>query len=59
MQVFEQNFYNPKAYNFMPFENVWDKDARDQVCGFFKPYCWGLQGEIKVKGDKDGNSNIV
>ena len=21
MQVFEQNFYNPKAYNFMPFEN--------------------------------------
>ena len=60
MQVFEQNFYNPKAYNFMPFENVWDKDARDQVCGFFKPYCWGLQGEIKgVKGiDKDGNSNI-
>ena len=60
MQVFEQNFYNPKAYNFMPFENVWDKDARDQVCGFFKPYCWGLQGEIKgVKGvDKNGNSNI-
>lgn len=61
MQVFEQNFYNPKAYNFMPFENVWDKDSRDQVCGFFKPYCWGLQGEIKgVKGvDKDGNSNIA
>lgn len=60
MQVFEQNFYNPKAYNFMPFENVWDKDARDQVCGFFKPYCWGLQGEIKgVRGvDKNGNSNI-
>ena len=60
MQTFEQNFYNPKTYNFMPFENVWDKDCRDQVCGFFKPYCWGLQGEIRgVKGvDKDGNSNI-
>jgi hypothetical protein len=61
MQTFEQNFYNPKTYNFMPFENVWDKDCRDQVCGFFKPYCWGLQGEIDgTQGvDKDGNSNIL
>lgn len=61
MQTFEQNFYNPKTYNFMPFENVWDKDCRDQVCGFFKPYCWGLQGEIDgIKGvDEDGNSNIL
>ena len=23
MQVFEQNFYDVKAFNFMPFENVW------------------------------------
>ena len=61
MQVFEENFYNPKAYNFMPFENVWDKDARNEICGFFKPYCWALQGEINgVRGvDKDGNSNIL
>lgn len=61
MQVFEQNFYNPKTYNFMPFENVWDKDARNEVCGFFKPYCYGLQGEINgIKGvDEDGNSNIL
>ena len=61
MQVFEQNFYNPKAYNFLPMENVWDKDARNEVCGFFKPYCWALQGEINgVKGvDKWGNSNIL
>lgn len=60
MQIFEQNFYNPKTYNFMPFENVWDKDCRNEVCGFFKPYCWGLQGEINgAKGvDKYGNSNI-
>ena len=61
MQVFEQNFYNPKAYNFIPFENVWDKDARGEVCGFFKPYCWALQGEINgVFGvDEWGNSNIL
>ena len=61
MQVFEQNFYDVKGFNFMPFENVWDRDCRNETCGFFKPYCWGLQGEIDgVKGvDKDGNSNII
>ena len=61
MQVFEQNFYDVKGFNFMPFENVWDRDCRNETCGFFKPYCWGLQGEIDgVKGvDKDGNSNIA
>ena len=60
MQVFEQNFYNPLAFHFMPFENVWDRDARSEVCGFFKPYCWGLEGLYQgVPGmDKDGNSNL-
>lgn len=60
MQVFEINFYNPKRYNFMPFENVFDKDSRDEVCGFFKSYAWGLQGEINgIFGvDKDGNSDL-
>lgn len=60
MQIFERNFYAPKAFNFMPFENVWDKDSRDEVCGYFKPYCWGLQGEINgCKAlDENGNSDI-
>lgn len=60
MQIFEQNFYNPRAFNFMAFENVWDNDARNEVCGFFKSYAWGLEGEIDgVKGfDEDGNSNL-
>ena len=60
MQIFEQNFYNPRAFGFMAFENVWDNDARNEVCGFFKSYAWGLEGEIDgVKGfDKDGNSNL-
>lgn len=60
MQIFEQNFYNPRAFNFMPFENVWDNDARNEICGFFKSYAWGLEGEIDgVKGfDEDGNSNL-
>lgn len=60
MQIFEQNFYNPRAFKFMAFENVWDNDARNEVCGFFKSYAWGLEGEIDgVKGfDEDGNSNL-
>lgn len=60
MQIFEQNFYNPRAFGFMAFENVFDNDARNEVCGFFKSYAWGLEGEIDgVRGfDEDGNSNL-
>lgn len=65
--VFEQNFYDPKARKFMHFENVWDKDSRHEVCGYFKPYCWGLEGyKVGKDGeianltslDDDGNSDI-
>lgn len=60
MQIFEQNFYNPRAFRFMAFENVFDNNARNEVCGFFKSYAWGLEGEIDgVKGfDENGNSNL-
>lgn len=60
MQIFEQNFYNPRAFRFMAFENVFDNDARNEVCGFFKSYAWGLEGEIDgIKGfDENGNSNL-
>ena len=59
-QVFEHNFYSPIGFGFMPFENVWDDDSRNEVCGYFKPYCWGLQGELNGKKamDNDGNSDI-
>ena len=60
MQVFEENFYAPCEFNFMAFENVWDKDSRNEICGFFKSYAWGLEGSIDgVKAiDEYGNSNI-
>lgn len=60
MQVFEQNFYSPKSFGFMPFENVWDKDSRNEICGYFKSYAWGLQGEIdgRYAMDQDGNSDL-
>ncbi len=60
MQVFEQNFYSPRSFGFMPFENIWDKDCRGEICGYFKPYCWGLQGQIgnRYAMDSDGNSDL-
>lgn len=60
MQVFEQNFYSPKSFGFMPFENVWDKDSRNEICGYFKSYAWGLQGQIgdRFAMDADGNSDL-
>ena len=60
MQTFERNFYSPKRFHCMPFENVWDKDSRNEICGYFKPYCWGLQGELDgvPAMDEDGNSNM-
>lgn len=60
MQVFEQNFYSPKSYGFMPFENVWDKDSRNELCGYFKSYAWGLQGQIENQYamDENGNSDL-
>ena len=59
-EVFEGNFYNPGGYNFMPFENVWDKDSRDTVCGYFKPYIESLQGFTNdgvAALDADGNTD--
>ena len=60
MQTFAINFYDPRSRNFMPFVNVWDKDSRQELCGYFKAYCWGLQGEIDGKKamDENGNSDI-
>ncbi len=60
MQIFEENFYSPKSSGFMPFENVWDKDCRNEICGYFKSYAWGLQGQIgdMYAMDSDGNSNL-
>ena len=60
MQVFASNFYDVYGFHFMPFENVWDKDSRHETCGYFKPYAWGLQGQIgdQYAMDEDGNSNL-
>lgn len=58
-EVFEANFRNPKRWRFMPFENVWDSASRNMVCGFYKPYWWGLEGVLptgEYAMDVDGNT---
>lgn len=60
MLSFISYYHNPHMYDFMPFENVWDFNKRHEVCGFYLPYWWGLEG-VDENGnlamDVDGNSN--
>ncbi len=49
---FSNIYYNPVRYKMMPFENVWDDNARNTVCGFFHPQILNMEPYI----DKDGNS---
>jgi hypothetical protein len=51
-QPFSNVFFNPGRYKMMPFENVWDNNARFSVCGFFHPQVWNMEPYM----DEDGNS---
>jgi len=47
-------FDNPKGYNILPVNNIWDKNLEGTQCGFFMPEYMNLEGFY----DKDGNSDI-
>lgn len=49
---FENIFYDPKPYNIMPVENIWDEGAIGTSCSFFFPSYRNKVGYM----DKDGNS---
>ena len=49
---FSRAFYNPAKNDMMPFENVWDVNARENVCGFFFPQIWFYEPYV----DSYGNS---
>lgn len=51
---YADTFYNPIAYGFMPFVNIWDKNAENTVCGYFHPVQLNMEGFY----DKQGNSDI-
>lgn len=47
-------FERPEAFELMPFINIWDENAENQVCGFFHPVNWNMEGYY----DKEGNSDF-
>lgn len=47
-------FYDPLAYNILPFDNIYDTGMSGTLCGFFTP----SYKNIAFK-DADGNSNEV
>ena len=48
-------FYEPAAYNFVSFDNVWDNDSEETTCSFFFSAQQNFVGHI----DKNGNSDKV
>ena len=52
---FRDIFYNPVKWKALALENVWDKNARGNKCGFFFPQIWNYEPFI----DKDGNSLLI
>lgn len=51
---FEKIFYNPVAFGFLPFQNIWDEGMENSACGFFHPRYQNL----KPCYDENGNSDI-
>lgn len=54
-------FYNPKGYNCLEFENIWDEAVSpDSKCGFFIPQYTNLDvrddDNNRLYMDKDGNT---
>ena len=53
-------FYDPKAFNCLEFENIWDEGAQDRPCGFFVPQHTNLdirdEDGNRLYMDKDGNT---
>jgi len=60
-------FYEPKAYNALSIDNIWDEENFGTEGGFFVPEYYNMEGSYKGEDpeyqgqpfmDKDGNSNI-
>lgn len=47
---FESMFYNPEAYNIMPYVNIYDDNMSDTSCGFFFPDYRNKIGFIDKQG---------
>jgi hypothetical protein len=51
--AFKEVFYNPRKLHILAMENIWDRNSRKSVCGFFFPQIWNYEPYIE-----DGNSML-
>jgi intein/homing endonuclease len=54
-------FYEPKGYNALEVENIWDEGNPDKPCGFFVPQYVNMStpaGHSVKLTDENGNSNV-
>lgn len=56
---FAKMFYDPKTYNMLEFDNVWESGKEGTKCGWFIPATRGRLGKYKDTAlvDEQGNSN--
>lgn len=59
-ETMKKMFYNPKGYNCLEFENIWDEAAMSSTCGFFCPQYTNLdvrdENGNRMYMDDDGNT---
>lgn len=59
-ETMKDMFYNPKGYNCIGFDNIWDETPSDKKCGFFVPQYTNLdirdKDGIRIYMDEDGNT---
>ncbi len=46
-------FSKPAAFDFLPFQNIWDKNSIHTTCGFFHPVQWNYEGYYDAQGNSD------
>lgn len=51
LEGLEEIFYNPRAYDCIAFDNIWDEGLEGTDCGFFCPVHYTFEEAM----DKDGN----
>lgn len=59
-ETLKDMFYNPKGYNCIGFDNIWDETPSDKQCGFFIPQYTNMdfrdENGNRVYMDEDGNT---
>lgn len=60
IQALKSAFYDPKTFNCLPFENIWDEGYADKPSGFFIPQHTNLdlrdENGKRIYMDEDGNT---